>query len=163
MNEPNANTARSLLAAIVEWLPGFGGYDAVDERARADAEQRAWLAERLERGKQGLERYLRVLADSVQLDAVGQADRLRRETDQLSNRIRGAMRGGGGLLGGGPVDAARLERVYEHDLALIEQVAATADLMESLGGSPSDAAERLDRLASQLQVLAGVPGFAEAP
>lgn len=154
-DDRSATPRAGTLSALLTWLPNFAGYAERDDRGRADAEQREWLADRLERGKQGLERYLRDLADDVQLGAVSQVDRLRLRTNQLCGRIRGAVRGGGGFFGGDETAAARLERVYEHDLALIEQVAETADLMESLGEAspPADVAERLDKIAANLAAL----------
>lgn len=151
---PEEPTPPSGLEALLRWVPGFAGYLRREDRARSDARQRQWLADRLERGKQGLERYARALVDAVQLEALTPVDRLRQQTDQLIGRIRGAVRGGGGLLGATEADAARLEELYAHDLSLIEQVAATADAMDRLGDQPKNAEATLNEIAARLDALA---------
>lgn len=140
------------LDAVLRWIPGFGGYLRSEDRRWADKRQREWLAERLERGKQGLERYARALADAGQLDAILPVDRVRSQTDQLCHRLRGAMQGGV-FFETDALDATRLDRIYEHDLALIETVAATADQMEALGDQPAQASAKLSDIAERLVQL----------
>ena len=139
-----------LLDSLIRWMPGFGGYVHQEDRRRADTLQREWLADRLQRGKRGLERYARMLTDATQLDALPQIDRLRGQTDQLCGRMRGAMRGGGRFFNASCLDAVLVERIYEHDLALTERAAQAADAMESLGDKPAGASQTLSEIATHL-------------
>jgi len=147
---PGSPDRLDLLDALVRWMPGFGGYARQEQRRRADTLQREWLADRLQRGKRGLERYARVLVDAGQLDALPQVDRLRLLTDQLCGRMRGAMRGGGSFFSEASIDAVLLEQIYQHDLSLTQQAAATADIMESLGEKPTAASDTLAQIATDL-------------
>lgn len=152
-NRPPEPHAPSGFSALLRWLPGFAGYLKQEDRARSDVMQRDWLADRLQRGKQGLERYARALVDAVQLDSITTVDRLRLQTDQLVGRIRGAVRGGGAFFGDAVVASARLDEVYALDLSLIEQVASVADAMEQLGAGTADAERLLAQIASGLDQL----------
>ncbi len=150
-------TSRDPLQAMLRWVPGFAGYADRDDRRQADAQQRHWLAERLERGKRGLERYARALVEAGQLEAILPVDRLRGQVDQLCHRLRGALQGGDtteGFFTMRVLERDRLERIYQHDLALIERVAVAADLMEALGEGPTDANGNLTEIANQLAALA---------
>lgn len=140
----------------MRWLPGFGGYGQTEQNARADSEQRRWIADRLEHGKLGLDRYARALVDTALLDpaqltAVTHVDRIRQQADQLIGRIRGAVRGSGFLSG---AEADTIEAVYRHDLTLVEQSAAAADAMEALAENPATGGEQLVGIAHRLTALA---------
>jgi hypothetical protein len=123
---------RNLIETILRYIPGFRGYLEKEYRRESDDLQRDWLADRLQRSKRALDELTRPLADAGQIDLLPQVDRLRGRLDRLIGRIRGAVQGYSGFFDLVRVDEALLDRVYEHDVALMEQVDALAGAVEGL-------------------------------
>ena len=138
MPEPKLHAEnRPALERLLHYIPGFKGYLEKSYRRESDALQRQCLADRLERSKRGLNEYTRNLVDGGHLDALGPCERLRARLDRLLGRIRGAMQGYSGMFDLVRVDEARLDKVYDHDLALLEKVDGLADGIEHLHGEVS--------------------------
>ncbi|MEN1678905.1 MAG: hypothetical protein AAGJ46_04890 [Planctomycetota bacterium] len=137
---------------LLRQAPGMGAGRRRDEVLAPMAEHREWMADRLEQGKLGLERYSRVLVDAVLLDPIVQVDRLRGQVDTLIGRLRGAD--AGGRFAAGEDGLVVLERLAEMEAALGESVAVAADAMEALGEQPDDAGARLAGIATKLSALA---------
>jgi len=139
MPEPREHTEdRNWMETVVSYIPGFRGYLAKENRREADDLQRQWLADRLQRAKRAIDDLARPLADAGQIDALPQLDRLRAKLDKLIGRIRGAMDGYSGFFDLVRVDEVVLDRVYEHDVALMSQVDALAATLEQLPGKSAD-------------------------
>lgn len=138
MPEPKTHAQnRPALERLLGYLPGFHGYLEKSYRRESDALERQFLADRLDRAKRGLDAYARDLVDSGQLDGITACDRLRGRLDRLLGRIRGAMQGYSGMFDLVRVDEARLDKVYEHDVKLLEQVDRLAEGLEKLSGGPA--------------------------
>jgi len=144
---------RGALETILRYIPGFRGYLEKEYRRDADALQRRWLADQLQQAKRPLDDLGRKWLDQGQLGPMSQIDLLRSRFDQLIGRIRGAMRGYSGFFDLVRVDENVLDRVYQHDASLVEQVAGLCEAMEKLPAEPQTAA---DKLAGILDQLAGL-------
>jgi hypothetical protein len=144
MPEPMDHTRdRNFVEDILRRVPGFQGYLEKEYRRASDDLQRDWLADRLQRAKRAIDSASRPLADAGQIDALPQLDRMRGRLDKLIARIRGAVQGYSGFFDLVRVDETLLERVYEHDVALMEQVEALGATIEQL---PPDGPKIADRL-----------------
>jgi len=151
MPEPKDHTRdRNFVEDILRRIPGFRGYLEKEYRRASDDLQRDWLADRLQRAKRAVDAASRPLADAGQIDALPQLDRMRGRLDKLIGRIRGAVQGYSGFFDLVRVDEALLERVYEHDLALMEKVEALAATIEEL---PADGQEISNRLPGILNLI----------
>lgn len=149
MPEPREHTERrNLIETILRYVPGFRGYLEKEYRRQSDDLQRDWLADRLQRSKRAVDGLTRPLADAGQIDLLPQVDQVRGRLDRLIGRIRGAMQGYSGFFDLVRVDEALLDRVYEHDVALMQQVDALAGDIERLPGQP-------EKLAAQVPELLG--------
>lgn len=154
MPEPKKHTEeRSFIESMLRYVPGFHGYLEKEYRRESDELQREWLADRLQRSKRGLDAYALALTESGQLDALPQVDRLRSRLDRLIGRIRGAMQGYSGFFDLVQIDESVLDRVYEHDLALMEQTAALADSIEALRSSSHPSEQHVPHLLEQIEQL----------
>jgi hypothetical protein len=131
---------RGVIESILMWIPGFRGYLRKDNRREADELQRNWLADRLERGKRGLNELARRLTDRGQIDALGEVERLRANLDKVIARVRGAMQGYSGFFDLVEIDEEVLDRIYHFDASLMERVADVADRLEALGTYAEQAA-----------------------
>lgn len=151
MPEPKKHAeSRGVIESVLQWIPGFRGYLKKDNRRESDALQRDWLADRLQRSKRGLDNYARTLADAAELDTLPEVDRLRGQLDKLIGRIRGAMQGYSGFFDLVDIDQAVLDRVYEYDVSLMEQVARLADDVDQLGSRQDESAADLAPIRGQI-------------
>ncbi len=154
MPEPKEHAERrGRWEEILKHIPGFKGYLEKENRRESDALQRAWLGDRLQRGKRGLETLTRKLADRMQFDLLPECDRLRGRIDALIGRVKGAMHGYSGIFDLVRIDEAVLDKVYEYDLSLAGKVDAAGDLLEQLAADPADAAQRLADVFEQIDRL----------
>ena len=150
MPEPRDHAEqRGFLESILRRIPGFRGYLEKQYRRESDDLQRDWLADRLGRSKRAIDELTRPLADAGQIDLLPQVDRLRGRLDKLIGRIRGAMQGYSGAFDLVQVGEDLLDRVYEHDVDLMDQVDALAESVEKLPGQPDQIATALPELFRQ--------------
>lgn len=119
-------------------------------RRDADALQRTWLAERLQRSKRVLDAYGRTLVDARKLDILAQLDRFRGRLDKVISRLRGGMQGYSGFFDLVNVDETRLGSVYQHDVKTMDSVEALASTIEKLEHATADTPAPLDALNDQL-------------
>lgn len=167
MPDPREHTKnRGAIESILRKIPGFKGYLEKEYRRDSDALQREWMTDRLQQSKRAIDDYTRELAESAQLDALPQFDRLRGRVDKLIGRIRGASRGYSGLFDLVKIDEGVLDRIYAFDAQLLEQTDQFAAAVEKLGEGESpettagellDQAEQLDQQCDEREkILKGI-------
>jgi len=154
MPEPREHAAnRNMLERILRQIPGFRGYLEKEYRRDSDALQREWLSDRLQRSKSGLDELARGLTEAGQLDELPAVERLRGRIDKLSARIRGAMRGYSGIFDLVRIDESVLDRVYEYDAALVDQVDEFGSMVEALATRPDDANTAIRDLLDRVEAF----------
>ncbi len=154
MIEPRDHTERrGWIETILRYIPGFRGYLEKEYRREADDLQRDWLADRLERSKRGVDNLTRPLAEAGQIDLLPQIDRIRGRLDKLIGRIRGAMQGYSGFFDLVQVKEDLLDRVYEHDAALMQHVEKLAEAVEDLPQKQDEVATLVPDLLRQTEEL----------
>ncbi|OHB78333.1 MAG: hypothetical protein A2V98_20525 [Planctomycetes bacterium RBG_16_64_12] len=154
MPEPKDHAEhRNVIESILRYVPGFRGYLEKEYRRDSDELGRQWLADRLQRSKRAIDELARPLADAGQIDLLPQLDRLRSRLDKLIARIRGAMQGYSGFFDLVRVREDLLDRVYEHDLGLMQQVDALGRSMEELPERHHRIAETVADLCDKIEAL----------
>ncbi len=154
MPEPKDHARkRNFIETILRHVPGFRGYLEKEYRRESDALARQWLGERLQRSKRSMDRWTRPLADAGQIDLLPEVDRLRHRLDTLIARIRGAMRGYSGFFDLVRVREELLDRVYEHDVALMEEIDALGEAVEGLAGQQEAIAQALGGLHDSIDAV----------
>ncbi len=154
MPEPKEHAEhRNWLETILRYIPGFRGYLEKEYRRDSDELQREWLADRLQRSKRAIDDLTRPLADAGQIDALPQVDRLRGRLDKLIARIRGAMQGYSGFFDLVRVREDLLDRLYEHDVGLMQRVDALGQAIEQLPEAPDRIPKTVSDLLEQIDVL----------
>ena len=152
MPEPKKHAeTRGVMESVLQWIPGFRGYLKKENRRESDTLQRDWLSDRLQRSKRGLDDYARVLADAAAIETLPEVDRLRGQLDKLMGRIRGAMQGYSGFFDLVDIDQSVLDRVYEYDVSLMEQMARLADDVDQLGSRQNDSTADLGPIRDQIR------------
>jgi hypothetical protein len=154
MPEPREHAEnRGWIETILQYIPGFRGYLRKENRREADELQREWLADKLQRSKRALDEFARSLTDAGRLAELNHVERVRTKLDKLLARIRGAMQGYSGFFDLVDINEAVLDRVYAHDVALMEQTAALAGQIESLRGQSEDAPALLAPITVELEAI----------
>jgi hypothetical protein len=154
MPEPRDHAEdRNTIETVLRYIPGFRGYLEKEYRRESDELQRQWLADRLQRSKRAIDGLTRPLADAGQIDLLPQIDRLRGRMDKLLGRIRGAMQGYSGFFDLVRIREGELDRVYEHDVKLMDQVETLAKAIEELPDQPDRIAEAVPELLDRIDEL----------
>ena len=154
MPEPEDHAAkRNLIESVLRYIPGFRGYLEKEYRRESDELQRDWLADRLQRAKRAVDELSRPLADAGNIDLLPKIDRMRGSLDKLIARIRGAMQGYSGFFDLVRVDEKLLDRIYEHDVALMRRIDTLGETIEGLPEKQDRIAPVVSDLLEQISAL----------
>lgn len=157
MPEPKKHAEnRNFVESILRRIPGFRGYLEKEYRRESDELQRKWLADRLRAAKSALDDLAKRLVDAVRIDDIPRIERVRNRLEKLIGRIDGAMQGYSGVFDMVRIDETVLDRVYDHDVAMMEQTEKTAAAVEALKVSDPDLAGSLDTVLEQIDALEDV-------
>jgi hypothetical protein len=115
-------------------IPGFRGYLEKDYRQESDHLLRQWMADRLQRSKRSLDAAMTTLIAAGRIDQLTAWERVKNRLDALILRFRSAVRGYSGFFDFVRVDADLLDRVYEHDQTLVQNVDKLAAAIEQTAG-----------------------------
>lgn len=149
-----AKTQRNVLERLGEKIPGFRGFQDRELRRDVDKMQREHIASELGRLKSDLRDRARSYTDAGQIAALGGFDRLDRQIDGLAQAIRFADYGASGLFDAVKIGEAELQKLYEFDLSVLDDLAGLETEAAALPapGAESPAAA-LDKLQQRVRVL----------
>jgi hypothetical protein len=149
-----AKTQRNALERLGAHIPGYRGFQDRELRRDVDRTLREHLASELGRLKSALRDHTRGYTDAGKLGALNGFDRLDRQIDGLSQSVRFADYGATGLFDPVKIGEAELQRLYEFDLSVVEDLAQLETEIATVpapGGE--DPAPALDRLQQGVRVL----------
>lgn len=141
---------RNFVESILRYIPGFKGYLEKDYRQESDHLLRTHMADRLQQSKSGLNDFMRVLAEAARLDDLPQCERVRVRLDKLISEIRAAVRGYSGFFDFVKVDEQLLDRVYDFDMSLAQEVGALAAEIEGVSAKPDIPSDIMPQLLRQI-------------
>jgi len=133
-----ARERRNLIERIGARIPGFSGYLEREMRREVDKLERDWLAARLDRVRGALQGKVREWSRHGNLANLDLAASAEKRLDRLANRVRHADYGYTGFFDAVKIYEEELDRIYRHDLALIETV---EELDVAVRGLPATASE----------------------
>lgn len=149
-----ARGRRNILERLGEKIPGYRGFQDRELRRDVDRLQREHLASELGRLKTALRDRSRGYVDAGKIGALNGFDRVDRQLDGLSQTIRFSDYGATGLFDAVKIGEAELERLYQFDLTLLDDVQALETHVAAIpapGGE--DPAPALDRLQQSVRAL----------
>jgi hypothetical protein len=149
-----ARAQRNFLERLGEKIPGYRGFQDRELRRDVDRLQREHLAAELGRLKAALRDRARGYTDAGKIAALNGFDRLDRQLDGLSQAIRFSDYGATGLFDPVKIGEAELQRLYEFDLSLLDDLAGLEGEIAALpapGGE--DPAPLLERLLQAVRSL----------
>jgi len=154
MPEPKSHAEkRNGLEQLARHIPGFKGYLEKSYRRESDALTRTMLADRLDQAKRSLDGFGRKLVDAKRLGELSHCDRLRAGLDRVMSRIRGAMQGYSGVFDLVKIDEGVLDRVYAHDLGLIDEVDAVGSAIQQLDAKNDALRDAIDGVVQKVDSL----------
>src|SRR4051794_34410341 len=151
-----ARANRNALERLGDKIPGYRGFQDRELRRDVDRQLREHLAAELGRLK-GLARdQARAFTDAGKLAALNGFDRLDRQLDGLSQAIRFSDYGAAGLFDPVKIGEPELQRLYEFDLSVVDDLARLETELAALpAAGGADPAPALDRLLQELRALDG--------
>jgi len=151
-----ARAHRNALERLGDKIPGYRGFQDRELRRDVDRQLREHLAAELGRLKGVARDHARAYTDAGKLAALNGFDRLDRQLDGLSQAIRFSDYGAAGLFDPVKIGEPELQRLYEFDLSVVDDLAQVEGGITALpapGGD--DPAPALDRLQAGLRALDG--------
>ena len=151
-----ARGQRNWLEKLGDKIPGYRGFQDRELRRDVDRTLREHLSAELGRLKTVLRDRSRAWVDAGRIAALNGFDRLDRQLDGLSQAIRFSDYGASGLFDPVKIGEAELQRLYEFDLSVVNDLAQLESDVATLpapGGE--DPAAALDRLLQEARALDG--------
>lgn len=149
-----AKGQRNVLERLTDKIPGFRGFQNRELRRDVDKMQREHLSAELGRLKAGVRDLSRRYTDAGKIGVLGGFDRLDRQIDGLSQAVRFADYGQTGFFDPVKVGEAELQRLYEFDLAMLEDLATLERELAAIPApgqtDPSPAVEQVVQHARDL-------------
>ena len=150
-----AREQRNWLERLGEKIPGFRGYQDRELRRDVDRRQREHLSKELGRMKTAVRGKARDYTDAGQIGVLHLFERLDSRLDGLSQAVRFADYGTSGIFDVEKIDEQALERLYEFDLSLLEdlgEIGTAVSLLPDPGdGDSKPALDRVLELADGLR------------
>lgn len=149
-----AKGQRNVLERLGEKIPGYRGFQDRELRRDVDRLLREHLASEVGRLKAALRDRARGYTDAGKIGALTGFDRLDRQLDGLSQAVRFSDYGATGLFDPVKIGEAELQRLYDFDLSLVDDLAqleAGIAAVPAPGGE--DPAPALDHLQQEVRAL----------
>ena len=142
-----ARAQRNVLEKLGEKIPGYRGFQDRELRRDVDRLQREHMAGELGRLKAALRDCARGYTDAGKIGVLSGFDRLDRQLDGLSQAIRFSDYGATGLFDPVKIGEPELQRLYEFDLSVVDDLAQIEGEIAALpspgAADPGPALERL--------------------
>lgn len=149
-----ARGQRNVLERLGDKIPGFRGFQDRELRRDVDKMQREHLSSELGRLKAALRDKARSYTDAGRIGELTAFDRLDRQLDGLSQSVRFSDYGASGLFDAVKIREAELQRLYEFDLSVLQDVEDLEGLVAAVpapGGD--DPAKGLEQVQQRVRVL----------
>jgi hypothetical protein len=149
-----ARGQRNILERLVDKIPGFRGFQDRELRRDVDKMQREHISAELARIKADIRDKARRYTDAGKIGALGGFDRLDRQIDGLSQAVRFADYGATGFFDPVKVGDAELQRLYEFDLSVLDDLAALErELVAVPDPGQTDPSAALEQVVQHARVL----------
>ncbi|MDY6966743.1 MAG: hypothetical protein SVM80_12405 [Halobacteriota archaeon] len=113
---------RGLIKKIELAIPGFRGYREREDLRAADNMLRSQLADRLGEAKDQMERCRKILSKQMDLDLLEDVGGIINNIQMTESKLRHAEQGYSGISADFRIEGEELNRLYEWDLGLIDNI-----------------------------------------
>lgn len=137
---------KNFLEKLADKIPGLSGYRAKEDRRETDKRLREYVGTRLDGVKAKVDEVKLELTNRGGLAALGPIGQLHRRLQRLTETVRFASYGYSGLFDQMKIREAELDKIYAHDLKMLEVVDLLDGAVSTLGTDPAPATKALDAL-----------------
>ena len=123
---------RNLIEKIAYHIPGYAGYQKREQRRETDHLYRMHLVEKMRKIKRSFDEVSNEITNMGNLDLLKPVDRIYKKLEKVTDRIRFADHGYKGFFDVVSVDFPELEKLYNFDLSMNDDIAALKEKVEML-------------------------------
>jgi len=142
-------SATGKLESLMRKIPGYGGYVDRERRRDADKLQREFMAKNMTELKRKIQDTQAELLDGGQMKFMTKLDDVNNVIDRVAGRLRHASYGFSGFFDQNQVNEEELERIYEFDLSLVNELQHAEEAL--VGVNSSLEADNLKTRISELE------------
>lgn len=124
-----------MLENLMRKIPGFGGYLDREQRRDADRLQREFMAKGLTELKRKVQDAQAELLEGGQMKMMTKLDDVNNLIDRVAGRLRHANYGYAGFFDQNQVNEEELNRIYEFDLSLVNELQHAEEALQGLESS----------------------------
>jgi len=128
-------TGKNIFEKIGSFIPGYKGYSEKEGRRDNDKLLRLEIARHLDRLKEDINNIICQQMDEKKMDLINNLDKIKRNLDIAANQVRYATYGESGFFDIIQVDTSDLDRLYQYDLEIKEDIEKIALKIASLQSS----------------------------
>ena len=129
------DSATGTLENLMRKIPGFGGYLDRERRRDADKLQREFMAKGLSELKRKVQDSQEELLNAGNMKMMTKLDDINNVIDRVAGRLRHASYGFAGLFEQNQINEEELNRIYEFDLSLVNQLTHAEEAVLALGAT----------------------------
>lgn len=126
---------KGLLGKIRGFLSGFIGYFDRDRRREADMMLRETIAQRYEEQWERISSVQRDMIKASQLEHVDDLEAAAIKLRAFIDRVKGASHGYAGIFDHVSINSDELEKIYQYDLSMLENVNRIANAIDNVSAS----------------------------
>ena len=123
---------RNLIEKIAYHIPGYAGYQKREQRRETDHLYRMHLVDKMRAIKRSFDEVSNEITNMGNLDLLKPVDRIYKKLEKVTDRIRFADHGYKGFFDVVSVDFPELEKLYNFDLSMNDDIAALKEKVEML-------------------------------
>ena len=162
---------RNIIEKIAYHIPGYAGYQKRERRRETDHLYRMYLVEKMREIKRFFDEVSNQITNMGNLDLLKPVDRIYKKLEKVTDKIRFADHGYKGFFDVVSVDFPELEKLYNFDLSLNEDIGAIKEkvdmlakaldsdtLLPHLEGFMKSIDEFNEKLVSRDEIITGISG-----
>lgn len=128
-------SATGKLESLMRKIPGYGGYVDRERRRDADKLQREFMAKNMTELKRKIQDTQAELLDGGLMKHMTKLDDINNVIDRVAGRLRHASYGYSGFFDQNQVNEEELERIYEFDLSLVNELQHAEEALVGVNSS----------------------------
>lgn len=125
-------TGKNIFEKIGAFIPGYKGYSEKEGRRDTDKLLRMGIAKFLDSRKTDIDDVILQQTNEKKIEHIKELDNIKRKIDLIANQIRYASCGESGFFDVVQVDIHNLDRLYQFDIEIKEDVERLSNMIKTL-------------------------------
>jgi len=124
---------QNIMEKIAYHIPGYAGYQKRERRRETDHLYRMHLVDKLREIKRSFDEVSNAITDKRNLDLLKPVDRIYKKLEKVTDKVRFADHGYKPFFDVVSIDFEELEKLYNFDLSLNEDIIALKEKVDMIG------------------------------